>query len=522
MSAVFNFERTPLSIALTAPAIALLLMAAPNARAQVAVTLPGTSISSGTRLDSYVLSPGSSLTAHGAATNQIVMNAAGLIVEAGSTTQDITANLQSTVLIDGSQVTGRPLSSQAIMVNSNSSLLVTNNSTVTNYSGWGVSSNRTSGGTDGSSVTIKDSTVFGVTRGISSAGYGVVNLDNARVEAAHPTGVGMVLFNSEATVRNNTRIIGGDNGVNMRSDASLTRTNSLILDNSVVQGKTGAAILVNPAVGNSTHADIQVLNGSNLLSGNGDLLQVVNNGTANMSVDNSSLFGDVRIGAGSTGTVQLNNNASLTGQLFNVKQLDVNSNAQWVLVGNSEVGALKMGGGNVVFGAPEQYVQLNTNSLTGNGTFKMHTNFNTGDTDLLNVNGNAEGNHQLLVGASGSELATGDAIKVVHTESGGARFGLVGDTVDVGAYEYGLKQEGTDWFLDPEKGAPVPAPRQCWPSPTRRRWYCAARRASCVHAWVKSASAKARARACGCAVTVTRLTWRPTATASATPRIRRA
>ncbi|WP_340141029.1 hypothetical protein VRB30_13510 [Pseudomonas poae] len=137
MSAVFNFERTPLSIALTAPAIALLLMAAPNARAQVAVTLPGTSISSGTRLDSYVLSPGSSLTAHGAATNQIVMNAAGLIVEAGSTTQDITANLQSTVLIDGSQVTGRPLSSQAIMVNSNSSLLVTNNSTVTNYSGWG-------------------------------------------------------------------------------------------------------------------------------------------------------------------------------------------------------------------------------------------------------------------------------------------------------------------------------------------------------------------------------------------------
>ncbi len=451
MSAVFNFERTPLSIALTAPAIALLLMAAPNARAQVAVTLPGTSISSGTRLDSYVLSPGSSLTAHGAATNQIVMNAAGLIVEAGSTTQDITANLQSTVLIDGSQVTGRPLSSQAIMVNSNSSLLVINNSTVTNYSGWGVSSNRTSGGTDGSSVTIKDSTVFGVTRGISSAGYGVVNLDNARVEAAHPTGVGMVLFNSEATVRNNTRIIGGDNGVNMRSDASLTRTNSLILDNSVVQGKTGAAILVNPAVGNSTHADIQVLNGSNLLSGNGDLLQVVNNGTANMSVDNSSLFGDVRIGAGSTGTVQLNNNASLTGQLFNVKQLDVNSNAQWVLVGNSEVGALKMGGGNVVFGAPEQYVQLNTNSLTGNGTFKMHTNFNTGDTDLLNVNGNAEGNHQLLVGASGSELATGDAIKVVHTESGGARFGLVGDTVDVGAYEYGLKQEGTDWFLDPEK-----------------------------------------------------------------------
>ncbi len=451
MSAVFNFKRTPLSIALTAPAIALLLMAAPNAHAQVVVTLPGTSIWSGTRVDDYLLNPNSSLTAHGAVTNQIVMNAAGLIVEAGSATQDISARLQSTVLIDGSQVTARSSANQAIMVASNSSLLVTNNSTVTNTSGWGVSATRTAGGTDGSSVTIKDSSVIAATRGISSAGYSVVNLDNARVEATLATGTGIVLFNSDVTARNNSRIIGGVNGVNMRNDATLTRTSSLILDNSVVQGKTGAAILVNPAVSNSTHADIQVLNGSNLLSGNGDLLQVTNNSTANMNVDNSSLFGDVRIGAGSTGTVQLNNNASLTGQLFNVKQLDVNSNAQWVLVGDSEVGALKMGGGNVVFGAPGQYVQLNTNSLTGNGTFKMHTNFNTGDTDLLNVNGNAEGNHQLLVGASGSELATGDAIKVVHTESGGARFGLVGDTVDVGAYEYGLKQEGTDWFLDPEK-----------------------------------------------------------------------
>ncbi|MET4715481.1 outer membrane autotransporter protein [Pseudomonas sp. PvP125] len=451
MSAVFNFKPTPLSVALTAPAIALLLLAAPNAHARTIVTLPNTSISSTTRVDDYSLNPASSLIAHGAITNQIVMSGAGLTAEAGSRTLDIDARQQSTVVIDGSQVTARSMINQAILVTGNSSLLVTNNSTVTNSTGWGVSVTRTTGGVDGSRATVKDSSVTGSTRGISSAGYGVVNLDNARVEATAATGVGLVLLNADAAARNNSRIIGGVNGVNMRTDATLTRTNSLILDNSVVQGKTGAAILVNPPVGNGTHADIQVLNGSNLLSGNGDLLQVANNSTANMNVDNSSLFGDVRIGAGSTGTVQLNNNASLTGQLFNVKQLDVNSNAQWVLVGDSQVNALKMGGGNVVFGDPAQYVQLNTNSLTGNGTFKMHTNFNTGDTDLLNVNGNAEGNHQLLVGASGSELATGNAIKVVHTESGGARFGLVGDTVDVGAFEYGLKQEGTDWFLDTEK-----------------------------------------------------------------------
>ncbi|WQG58036.1 hypothetical protein RHM66_25100 [Pseudomonas sp. RTB3] len=86
---------------------------------------------------------------------------------------------------------------------------------------------------------MKDSSVTGSTRGISSAGYGVVNLDNARVEATAATGVGLVLLNADAAARNNSRIIGGVNGVNMRTDATLTRTNSLILDNSVVQGKTG-------------------------------------------------------------------------------------------------------------------------------------------------------------------------------------------------------------------------------------------------------------------------------------------
>ncbi|WP_448650962.1 autotransporter outer membrane beta-barrel domain-containing protein [Pseudomonas fluorescens] len=451
MSAVFNFKPTPLSLALAAPAVTLLFLAAPHALAQTQVNQPNTSIAATTPPDNYVLSGGSSLTVYGATTKQIQMNAAGLTLMPGSNTLDIEARLGSTVEVNNSQVTARPTIGQAIWAMGNSSVLITNNSKVTNATGWGVSVTRLGLGTDGSTVTVKDSSVTGSTRGISAAGYSTVNLDNAQVQATAATGVGVVLLNADGAARNNSRISGGVNGVNMRTEGGLTRTNSLILDNSVVQGRTGSAILVNPAVGNNTQADIQVLNGSNLLSGNGVLLQVDNNSIANMNVDNSRLIGDVVIGAGSTGTVQLNNNASLTGQLRNVEQLDVNGNAQWVLVGDSQVNTLKMSGGNVVFGAPTQYFQLNTNSLAGNGTFKMHTNFNTGETDLLNVNGNAEGNHQLLIGASGSELATGEAIKVVHTQSGGAKFGLVGDTVDVGAFEYGLKQEGTDWYLDTEK-----------------------------------------------------------------------
>ncbi len=452
MSAVFNFKPTPLSLALTAQAVTLFLLAVPNAQAQVTVTQPGRVVTSTAVVDNYVLTTGSSLTVDGATTRQISASGAGLRLQSGSKTQDIFAQSRSAVEVDGSEVTARGGMNYAINVRSNSSVLITNNSTVTNAGLVGVQASRSLNGMDGSTVTVINSRVAGRDAGISASAYSTVNLDGAQVQGTGANGTGLLLANADAVVRNNSRIVGGRNGVLMRQDAEATRTNSLILDNSVVQGTTGSAILVNPTVANnSTLSDIQVLNGSNLISGNGVLLEVGNSSTANMNVDKSSLVGDVRIGAGSTGTVQLNNNASLTGQLYNVKQLDVNSNAQWMLVGDSQVNALKMGGGNVVFGAPTQYFQLNTNSLAGNGTFKMHTNFNTGETDLLNVNGNAEGNHQLLIGASGSELATGEAIKVVHTESGGAKFGLVGDTVDVGAFEYGLKQEGTDWYLDPEK-----------------------------------------------------------------------
>jgi outer membrane autotransporter protein len=453
MSAVFNFKPTPLSLALTAQAVSLLFLVAPDASALTQVRSPNTSISVATPLDSYGLFPASSLIATGANTSQITMDNAGLTLQANSSARDIDAMNRSTVVIDSSRVDARLGVGSAIFARGGSSVLITNNSAITNNTanGFGVSVTRTLNATNGSFLTVRDSSITAISRGINSSGYGKVNLDNARVEATGATGTGLVLLNAEAVVRNNSSIVGGASGVNMRTDADLTLTNSLILDNSVVQGRTGPAILVDPPLTNNSAADIQVLNGSNLLGGNGVLLQVANNGIANMNVDNSQLTGDVVISATGTGTVQLNNNALLTGQLRNVAQLDANNGGKWMLVGDSEVGALRMAGGSVEFGAPTQFFQLNTNSLAGNGTFIMHTNFNTGVTDLLNVNGNAEGNHQLLIAASGNELAVGEPIKVVHTQSGGAQFGLVGDTVDVGAFSYGLKQEGTDWYLDTER-----------------------------------------------------------------------
>lgn len=449
MSAVFSFKPTPLSLALTAQAVSLLFFAVPSAQALTQVNSPATNIMSTTPLDDYLLNSGSGLIATGARTIDIAVENAFLRLQSGSQSADINARDNSRVEVDASRVIGR--TDFGLSATGNTNVFITNNSVVSNDFGSGVTLARTNTGTDGSHVTVENSRVVGTLRGITAGSYSTVALDNAQVEATDAAGSGLMLINSSAVVRNNSVIIGGDNGVNMLSEANLSLTNSLVLDNSVVQGRTGPAILVDPFLPNKPLADIQVLNGSNLLSGNGVLLQVSNNATANMNVDNSRLTGDVVIDAGSTGTLQLNNNALLTGQLRNVAQLDANSGGKWMLVGDSAVGALRMGGGSVEFGGPTQFFKLDTNSLAGNGTFVMHTNFNNGETDLLNVNGTAEGSHELLIAASGNELAVGEPIMVVHTQGGGAQFGLVGDTVDVGAFSYGLKQEGTDWYLDTER-----------------------------------------------------------------------
>jgi outer membrane autotransporter protein len=52
-----------------------------------------------------------------------------------------------------------------------------------------------------------------------------------------------------------------------------------------------------------------------------------------------------------------------------------------------------------------------------------------------------------------------EAIRIVHTEGGDAQFSLANDFVDVGAYSYGLKKDGTDWFLDPENRVISPSTR---------------------------------------------------------------
>ena len=447
MSAPFNFKPTPLSLAFKAKAVTLLMFMAQLSEARV-VTGPDETVRPGPRPDSFELRAGSRLTVHGVPTLQITANSATLIVNAGSSTRDITA-MNSDIRIDGSDVVARDSAVAAVRV-TGSNVLITN-SNVTHNNGTGLAAARSLGATNGSSVTVVNSHITGSTRGASASAHSVLDLTDSRVEATADDGVGIELFNGQARAFN-TSIVGGDIGVKMGVDNDPTLASSLILDRSSVEGKTGSAIQVGSfRPGESTLADIHVLNGSTLTGANGVLLEVMNGATANMNVDRSFLVGDVVVEDGSTARLQLNNGSWLTGKLQNVAELSVNSASHWMLVDDSSVGDLIMGGGTVHFGGADEFFQLDVNSLSGDGSYVMHTDFSTGQTDLLNVNGVATGNHSLLLAATGSELASALPIRVVHTEGGDAHFSLDGDTVDVGAYSYGLKKEDTDWYLDPNR-----------------------------------------------------------------------
>lgn len=443
MPSVFNFKPSPLSLALKANTVTLLMLIGHVAEARV-VTGPDEFVHPGPAPDRFELRTGSGLTVQGTETLEIRAQSATLVVTPGSLTKDIVA-FDSQIRVDGSDVIARSTADAAIRA-TGSNVLVSNSNLIHN-NGTGLIAGRSLGGTDGSSVKVINSTITGTSRGASASAYSVLDFSGSHIEATNDDGMGLALMSGTAFATD-SRIVGGANGVQIGVDGSSGIMDSaLLLDGSSVVGTNGAAILT----GAGTNADIQVLNGSSLTGGNGNILEVTGGSSANMNVDRSVLVGDVVVEDGSSAKVQLNNGSWLTGQLKNVAELSVNDASNWVLVGDSNVDALKMGGGAVHFGGADEFYQLNVKSLEGEGTFIMHTDFSTHQTDFLNVEGKADGSHSLLLAATGSEMARGEPIKVVHTEGGDAHFSLLGDTVDVGAFAYGLKQEGTDWVLDPTR-----------------------------------------------------------------------
>ncbi|SFI57775.1 outer membrane autotransporter barrel domain-containing protein [Pseudomonas syringae] len=310
-----------------------------------------------------------------------------------------------------------------------------------------------------SNVTLEHSVVEGKGGGITVVEDASALISNTQVsslqgEVGRHTGWGVGIFGARADITSRSYIKGLSHGVWFThpgltvGDGTQFNHGQLSIDNSTVEGLTGAAIRVEGREGISHLADIEIKNDTLLLSGNGMLLEVLNQSTANFNVDNSTLNGNLVADDTSTLNITLQNGAQLNGDIVNGNRLAITSGSHWQMQGDNAVRSLSLQAGRVSF-AGEGFHTLSLNELSGAGTFGLRVDLDNGVGDLIDVNGQASGQFGLRVRNTGEEIVSADMapLKVVHTEGGDAKFSLLGGRVDLGAYSYLLEQQGNDWFI---------------------------------------------------------------------------
>lgn len=413
------FKVSPISLSIVG--VVPLLLCAPQVVAGIIVGADR-KIDASTAADFYRLSNDASLTATGASTYELNLNASSKLFMSGSAVN--AQGNEAGIYLRDSEAT---LSSSTI-TSASSGLVVTQNV------GTGI----------GSKATVADSAITGGLQGVIVGGLSSVMLNRTAVTATDAKGFGLQMAGGQATAIDSS-ITGGNHGVLVL----IAEGSGLTLSNTQVEGLHGSAIRVDDFGATPASVEILVSNGSTLTGGNGNVLEVGNGATANMTANNSQLKGDVVVEAGSTANITLENTATLTGNLQNVSSLALNSQGQWIMVGDSvgQVGELSMDGGSVKLGKGDEFFTLSVANLKGNGTFVMDADFAQGKTDFLEVTGQASGSHSLLVGSSGQDPLSDTKLHVVHIGSGDAQFSLANGRVDLGTYSYDLVQDGNDWYL---------------------------------------------------------------------------
>lgn len=381
------------------------------------------SIDAHTKPDVYRLSSGARLTAVGASTDHI---------DVGNGAQ-----------LDIHQTTVTATDNDAIFLSAGANATISDGSRVISER-YGLVLGRT--GADGSTATVSDSHIEGGAGGALISGASTLNLQRSSLVGTGSSAAARV-FGEGVLNAVDSRLTGATDGLLIAGDSDYAGATQVNLSGTQVEGLDGSAIVVGDEF-DPAKANIVVGAGSSLSGSNGTLLEVVGGSDASMSVDHSDLVGDVRVEAGSSARVTLDNQASLTGRLENVSTLAIGNEARWNMVEDSQVGELSMQGGSVRFGAADQFQRLTLGNLSGNGTFFMDADFNTGETDFLDITGEATGNHSVLVGSSGADPQSANDLHLIHTGGGDAEFSLLNGPVDLGAYSYELVQRGDDWFLD--------------------------------------------------------------------------
>ncbi|MBD9677978.1 autotransporter outer membrane beta-barrel domain-containing protein [Pseudomonas sp. PDM18] len=334
-------------------------------------------------------------------------------------------------------------SSYGVSANNGSQVLLGQGSTVNTQGDYAAALSAR----DGSAIAMSDGSVFTQGRQSTAALAGrssQIELQNtqllsagAQSSALEISGDSRIgLWDSQAAnVDDSTVLFSGGPGIGQLelTDSALTGQQDLIETASGSQGHVdargaqlhvvaGSAFLVRP--GSVLSAAVQ---GATVEAPT--LASVEDNGQFDLLSEGSSLHGNTQLLAPSRGRLDMDLGTST-----------------WEFAGNASLGNLKLRDSTVFFSGPGYQVLTVNGDLTGNGRFQMKTDLSTSQGDLLQVLGQAQGSHELLVADSGRD-AQGAPLKLVGTAGGAGQFSLLGGHVDAGAFRYGLQQQGNDWYL---------------------------------------------------------------------------
>ena len=158
----------------------------------------------------------------------------------------------------------------------------------------------------------------------------------------------------------------------------------------------------------------------------GGILTIEDGGIA----DNATLLG---------GTLRLQPGGSLTG-------LTSATNSIVNISGNHTIPELFSDNSLINITRKPQFSNINFTKLDGSGTFIMSSNLASGLADQINVS-SGDGSFGLIINDYSTEPAPAQFKIIDETSSALDNFYLVGGAVDVGAFQYQLQQEGSDWYL---------------------------------------------------------------------------
>ncbi len=337
-----------------------------------------------------------------------------------------------------------------------------------------------SSGSTPSTARVSGSTLSAVTTAVSMGAAAELSLSATRVEGGLN---GIQSFGGVLQVTDGSHIEGGSQGLRLRLGSSNHYVAAQVdIDGSTVVGVAGPAILVNgdDGSGTSNEAYIRVRNGSQLIGGNGNLMEVSRlvatsiAPTAYLDVQSSDLTGNIVVADDdSEAHVTLSNGGRITGAFSNVTSATLDDGGRWQLSGDSDVGTLTLNDGGVVaLGDGTTFNTLSVDTFAGNGGTLL---FNTvlGDdgsnTDFLHVTGDTSGSALVAVnnvGGAGAQTVNGIELIRVDGASEG-QFDLAGRAVG-GQYEYFLHKGGVaggegNWYLRSQLPT---APDPCETDPT--------------------------------------------------------